>query len=113
MRVLRTLIIGAMMVLPGMFLALLVWYLAGGYSVTEPLETLICNGIPLTSIVLVFPLACVTVSLTSISLPVKTKVGANPVVAKVNSCKSGTAVLHTKSLLPCDSVGEKTDPRIG
>ena len=52
MRVLRTLIIGAMMVLPGMFLALLVWYLAGGYSVTEPLETLICNGIPLTSIVL-------------------------------------------------------------
>jgi hypothetical protein len=49
MRVLRTLIIGAMMVLPGMFLAYLVWLLAGNPA-TEPLETLICNGIPLLSI---------------------------------------------------------------
>jgi len=49
MRVLRTLIIGAMMVLPGMFLAYLVWLLAGNPT-TEPLETLICNGIPLLSI---------------------------------------------------------------
>ena len=37
MRVLRTLIIGAMMVLPGMFLAYLVWLLAGNPA-TEPLE---------------------------------------------------------------------------
>ena len=49
MRMLRTLIIGAMMVLPGMFLGYLVWILAGLPN-TEPLESLICNGIPLTSI---------------------------------------------------------------
>ena len=49
MRVLRTLIIGAMMVLPGMILGYLVWMLAGNPT-TEPMETLICNGIPLTSI---------------------------------------------------------------
>jgi len=39
------------MVLPGLLLALIVWYLAGKPE-TEPLETLICNGIPLVSIVL-------------------------------------------------------------
>ena len=49
MRMLRTLIIGAMMVLPGMFLGYLVWILAGNPN-TEPMETLICNGIPLLSI---------------------------------------------------------------
>lgn len=49
MRMLRTLILGAIMVLPGMFLAYLVWILAGNPT-TEPLESLICNGIPLTSI---------------------------------------------------------------
>jgi hypothetical protein len=37
------------MVLPGLFLAYLVWILAGKPT-TEPLESLICNGIPLTSI---------------------------------------------------------------
>lgn len=51
MRVLRTLIIGAIMVLPGMILGYLVWILAGNPT-TEPMESLICNGIPLTSIVL-------------------------------------------------------------
>lgn len=49
MRMLRTLILGAIMVLPGMFLAYLVWILAGNPT-TEPIESLICNGIPLTSI---------------------------------------------------------------
>ena len=49
MRVLRTLIIAAMMVLPGMILGYLVWMLAGNPT-TEPMESLICNGIPLTSI---------------------------------------------------------------
>ena len=51
MRTLRTIIMGSMMVLPGLLLALIVWYLAGKPE-TEPLETLICNGIPLVSIVL-------------------------------------------------------------
>ena len=49
MRMLRTLILGAVMVLPGMFLAYLVWMMAGNPT-TEPLESLICNGIPLASI---------------------------------------------------------------
>jgi hypothetical protein len=49
MRVLRTIIIAAMMVLPGMILGYLVWMLAGNPT-TEPMESLICNGIPLTSI---------------------------------------------------------------
>ena len=49
MRVLRTLILGAVMVLPGMLLAYLVWMMAGNPT-TEPLESLICNGIPLISI---------------------------------------------------------------
>jgi len=37
------------MALPGLFLGLLIWYIAGKPD-TEPLETLICNVIPLTSI---------------------------------------------------------------
>ena len=40
---------GATMALPGLFLGLLIWYIAGKPD-TEPLETLICNVIPLTSI---------------------------------------------------------------
>ncbi|MBT3420644.1 MAG: hypothetical protein HN794_03220 [Euryarchaeota archaeon] len=49
MRLLRTLIMGAMMVLPGLFLALIIWYIAGKPE-TEPLESIICNLIPLTSV---------------------------------------------------------------
>ena len=49
MRTLRTMIMGASMVLPGMFLALIIWYIAGKPN-TEPLETLICNVIPMTSV---------------------------------------------------------------
>ena len=51
MRTLRTIIMGSMMVIPGLILGLLIWYIAVKPE-TEPLETLICNGIPLTSIVL-------------------------------------------------------------
>ena len=51
MRTLRTIIMGSVMVIPGLLLGLLVWYIAGKPE-TEPLETLICNGIPLTSIFL-------------------------------------------------------------
>ena len=47
MRTLRTIIMGSMMVIPGLILGLLIWYIAGKPE-TEPLETLICNGIPLT-----------------------------------------------------------------
>ncbi len=42
---------GGVMFIPGMFLGLVVWYIAGKPN-TEPLETLICNGIPLVSIFL-------------------------------------------------------------
>tara|TARA_B100000925_G_scaffold31573_1_gene20980 strand:+ start:343 stop:516 length:174 start_codon:yes stop_codon:yes gene_type:complete len=42
---------GASMALPGMFLALIIWYIAGKPN-TEPLETLICNVIPMISIAL-------------------------------------------------------------
>ena len=49
MRTLRTMIMGASMVLPGMFLALMIWYIAGKPN-TEPLETLICNVIPMISV---------------------------------------------------------------
>ena len=49
MRTLRTVIMGASMVLPGMFLALIIWYIAGKPT-TEPVETLICNVIPMSSI---------------------------------------------------------------
>ena len=51
MRTLRTIIMGSMMVIPGLILGLLIWYIAGKPE-TEPLEPLICNGIPLTSVVL-------------------------------------------------------------
>ena len=51
MRLLRTLIIGAVMLIPGLLLAMLIWYLAG-QPVSEPLESLICNGIPLLSVTL-------------------------------------------------------------
>ena len=49
MRTLRTIIMGATMALPGLSLGLLIWIIAGKPD-TEPLETLICNVIPLTSI---------------------------------------------------------------
>ena len=42
---------GFSMALPGMFLALIIWYIAGKPN-TEPLETIICNVIPMTSIAL-------------------------------------------------------------
>ena len=42
---------GFSMALQGMFLALIIWYIAGKPS-TEPLETIICNVIPMTSIAL-------------------------------------------------------------
>ena len=42
---------GFSMALPGMFLALIIWYIAGKPS-TEPLETIICNVVPMTSIAL-------------------------------------------------------------
>ena len=42
---------GFSMALPGMFLALIIWYIAGKPS-TEPLETIICNVIPMSSIAL-------------------------------------------------------------
>ena len=51
MRTLRTVIMGFSMALTGMFLALIIWYIAGKPS-TEPLETIICNVIPMTSIAL-------------------------------------------------------------
>ena len=49
MRTLRTIIMGSMKIIPGLVLGLLVWYLTGRPE-SEPLETLICNGIPLISI---------------------------------------------------------------
>ena len=49
MRLLRTMIMGLTMMVPGMFLGLTIWYLTGKPE-TEPLESLICNVIPLTSI---------------------------------------------------------------
>tara|TARA_B100000927_G_C16470448_1_gene471339 strand:+ start:241 stop:438 length:198 start_codon:yes stop_codon:yes gene_type:complete len=51
MRTLRTAIMGVSMALPGMFLALIIWWIAGKPN-TEPLETLICNVIPMISIAL-------------------------------------------------------------
>ena len=42
---------GFSMELHGMFIALIIWYIAGKPS-TEPLETIICNVIPMTSIAL-------------------------------------------------------------
>ena len=49
MRTLRTAIMGSMMVLPGLVLGLLIWYMAGRPD-GAPWETLICNGIPRASI---------------------------------------------------------------
>ena len=49
MRTLRTIIMGSMMVIPGLVLALIIWYISGKPQ-TEPLESLICNGIPLLSV---------------------------------------------------------------
>ena len=51
MRLLRTLIMGAVMLIPGLLLAMIIWYTAG-QPVTEPIESLICNGIPLLSVTL-------------------------------------------------------------
>ena len=51
MRTLRTVIMGSMMIVPGLLLALIVWYVAGKPE-AEPWETLICNGIPFISIVM-------------------------------------------------------------
>ena len=49
MRLLRTLIMGGVMLIPGLLLAMIVWYIMGQPS-TEPMESLICNGIPLLSV---------------------------------------------------------------
>ena len=51
MRTLRTIVMGSMMIIPGMLLAFIIWYIAGKPT-TDPMETLICNGIPLTSIMM-------------------------------------------------------------
>ena len=49
MRLLRTLIIGGVMLIPGLLLSMLLWYTLGQPN-TEPMESLICNGIPLLSV---------------------------------------------------------------
>ena len=49
MRLLRTLIMGGVMLIPGLLLSMLLWYILGQPN-TEPMESLICNGIPLLSI---------------------------------------------------------------
>ena len=49
MRLLRTLIMGSVMLIPGLLLSMLLWYILGQPN-TEPMESLICNGIPLLSI---------------------------------------------------------------
>ena len=49
MRLLRTLIMGSVMIIPGLLLSMLLWYILGQPN-TEPMESLICNGIPLLSI---------------------------------------------------------------
>ena len=51
MRLLRTLVLGGVMLIPGLLLTMLIWYLAG-QPTTEPMESLICNGIPLLSVTL-------------------------------------------------------------
>ena len=51
MRLLRTIILGGVMLIPGLLLAMLIWHLAG-QPATEPMESIICNGIPLLSITL-------------------------------------------------------------
>ena len=42
---------GSKMILPGLLLGLIVWYIAGKPE-SEPWETVICNGIPMVSVVL-------------------------------------------------------------
>ncbi len=37
------------MLIPGLLLAMIVWYIMGQPS-TEPMESIICNGIPLFSV---------------------------------------------------------------
>lgn len=49
MRLLRTLIMGGVMLIPGLLLAMIIWYITG-QPTTEPMESLICNGIPLLSV---------------------------------------------------------------
>jgi len=49
MRLLRTLIMGGIMLIPGLLLSMLIWYILGQPN-TEPMESLICNGIPLLSV---------------------------------------------------------------
>ncbi|MDP6235354.1 MAG: hypothetical protein QF364_05890 [Candidatus Poseidoniaceae archaeon] len=49
MRLLRTLIMGGIMLIPGLLLSMLIWYFSGQPN-TEPMESLICNGIPLLSV---------------------------------------------------------------
>ena len=49
MRLLRTLIMGGIMLIPGLLLSMLIWYISGQPN-TEPMESLICNGIPLLSV---------------------------------------------------------------
>ncbi|DAC30994.1 MAG TPA: hypothetical protein D7H95_06485 [Candidatus Poseidoniales archaeon] len=51
MRLLRTLIMGTTMLIPGLLLSFLIWYVAGEPT-SEPIESLICNGIPLLSVTL-------------------------------------------------------------
>ena len=52
MRLLRTLIMGGVMLIPGFLLGFVIWYIAGGEAVTEPVESIVCNGIPLLSVTL-------------------------------------------------------------
>ena len=49
MRLLRTLIMGGIVLIPGLLLSMLIWYISGQPN-TEPMESLICNGIPLLSV---------------------------------------------------------------
>ena len=49
MRLLRTLIMGGIMLIPGLLLSMLIWHISGQPN-TEPMESLICNGIPLLSV---------------------------------------------------------------
>ena len=51
MRMLRTLIMGGVMLIPGILLGFVIWYLAGGEAVTEPVESIVCNGIPMLSVI--------------------------------------------------------------
>ena len=49
MRLLRTLVMGGIMLIPELLLSMLIWYISGQPN-TEPMESLICNGIPLLSV---------------------------------------------------------------